>query len=65
MTDAKRELREEYRRLIGSMEYAYAMGAARTIGRDPRLEAVLDRVAELERALAADDGTEPPPAPRA
>ena len=47
------ELRAEYRRLINSMEYAYAMGHSRTIGRDPRLEWVVDRVDELRREIAA------------
>jgi hypothetical protein len=54
------ELRAEYRRLIGSMEYAYAMGHSQTLGaRDPRLEWVVRRVEELRReiaALADDDG---------
>lgn len=54
------ELRAEYRRLIGSMEYAYAMGHPQTIGaRDPRLEWVVQRVDELSREIAAlsgDDG---------
>lgn len=54
------ELRAEYRRLIGSMEYAYAMGHPQTIGaRDPRLEWVVKRVDELSREIAAlsgDDG---------
>ena len=53
------ELRAEHRRLIGSMEYAYAMGAQRSHGvRDPRLESVVARVAELERRIAA--ALEPP-----
>jgi hypothetical protein len=48
------ELRAEHRRLIGSMEYAYAMGAQRSHGpRDPRLESVVARVEELERRIAA------------
>lgn len=48
------ELRAELNRLLHSMEYAYAMGAQRTLGaRDPRLEWVVDRVAELEREIAA------------
>jgi hypothetical protein len=53
------QLRAEHRRLIGSMEYAYAMGAQRSHGaRDPRLESVVARVAELERRIAA--ALEPP-----
>jgi hypothetical protein len=47
------ELRAEHRRLLHSMEYAYAMGHSRTIGRDPRLEWVVDRVAELRREIDA------------
>lgn len=47
------ELRTELRRLLGSFEYAYAMGARRTLGaRDPRLDAVVARVDEIERELA-------------
>jgi hypothetical protein len=33
------------------MEFAYAMGHSRTIGRDPRLEWVVQRVAELRREI--------------
>jgi hypothetical protein len=54
------QLRAEYRRLLHSMEYAYAMGHTRTLGaRDPRLEAVVQRVDELRRQIAAlsDPGT--------
>jgi hypothetical protein len=47
------ELRAEYRRLINSMEFAYAMGHSRTLGKDPRLEPVIDRVNELRREIAA------------
>ena len=54
------ELRAEYRRLINSMEFAYAMGHSRTLGRDPRLEVVVERVAELRREIAA---AQPPPGP--
>jgi hypothetical protein len=47
------ELRAEYRRLINSMEFAYAMGHSRTMGgRDPRLEWVVARVEELRREIA-------------
>jgi hypothetical protein len=55
MTGSSRldELRAEYRRLIHSMEFAYAMGHSRTLGRDPRLQPVLDRVDELRREIAA------------
>jgi hypothetical protein len=39
--------------LINSMEYAYAMGATRTMGaRDPRLDWVVERVDELRREIA-------------
>ena len=48
------ELRAEYRKLVNSMEFAYAMGHTRTLGpRDPRLEVVVDRVAELRREIAS------------
>jgi hypothetical protein len=48
------DLRAEYRLLINSMEFAYAMGHTRTLGgRDPRLEWVVERVAELRREIAA------------
>jgi hypothetical protein len=47
------DLRSEYDRLINSMEFAYAMGHSRTIGRDPRLEWVIQRVDELRREIAA------------
>jgi hypothetical protein len=55
MSSASRldELRAEYQRLIHSMEFAYAMGHSRTLGKDPRLQYVLDRVAELRREIAA------------
>jgi hypothetical protein len=46
-------LRAELRRLLGSFEYAYAMGARRTAGaRDPRLDAVVARVEAIERELS-------------
>ncbi len=45
------DLRAEYHRLIHSMEFAYAMGHSRTIGRDPRLEWVVERVDELRREI--------------
>ncbi len=48
----EQELRTELRTLLGSFEYAYAMGARRTLGaRDPRLDAVVARVEEIEREL--------------
>jgi hypothetical protein len=48
------DLRAEYRKLVNSMEFAYAMGHSRTLGRrDPRLEVVVERVAELRREIAA------------
>jgi hypothetical protein len=47
------ELRAEYKRLIHSMEFAYANGHSRTLGRDPRLQPILDRVDELRREIAA------------
>jgi hypothetical protein len=51
--DRLEELRAEYRQLINSMEFAYAMGHTRTAGaRDPRLEAVVERVDELRREIA-------------
>ena len=51
--DRVAELRAELRNLLHSFEYAYAMGARRTLGpRDPRLEWVVERVAHLEREIA-------------
>jgi hypothetical protein len=47
------ELQADYRRLINSMEFAYAMGHSRTLGKDPRLQPVLDRFDELRREIAA------------
>jgi hypothetical protein len=47
------DLRAEYQRLIHSMEFAYAMGHSRTLGKDPRLQPVLDRVDELRQEIAA------------
>jgi hypothetical protein len=55
------DLRAEYRKLVNSIEFAYAMGHSRTMGgRDPRLESVVERVAELRREIAA---AQPPPGP--
>jgi hypothetical protein len=50
------ELRAEYRRVTHSMEFAYAMGHSRTLGKDPRLQPVLDRADELRRQIAALEG---------
>jgi hypothetical protein len=50
------ELRAEYRQVIHSMEFAYAMGHSRTLGKDPRLQPVLDRADELRRQIAAIEG---------
>lgn len=48
------ELKAEHHRLVNSMEFAYAMGHSRTLGRrDPRLESVVERVAELRLEIAA------------
>jgi hypothetical protein len=47
------ELRADYHRVINSMEFAYAMGHSRTLGKDPRLQPVLDRADELRREIAA------------
>lgn len=47
------ELRAEYRRLVNSLVYGYAMGHPHTLGRDPRLERVVDRVDEIRREIAA------------
>ncbi len=52
--DRIEELRAELHKLLHSMEYAYAMGARRTMGaRDPRLDWVVNRVDELEREIRA------------
>jgi hypothetical protein len=55
------ELCAEHHRLLHSMEFAYAMGHSRTIGRDPRLEWVVERVAELRREIdeLSDPGRSP------
>ena len=53
MSEHLDELRAEYRRLINSMEFAYAMGHSRTLGKDPRLQPVLDRADELRRQITA------------
>jgi hypothetical protein len=50
------QARADYRELIHSMEFAYAMGHSRTIGDDPRLQRVLDRADELRREIAALEG---------
>ena len=56
------DLRAEYERLLNSMEFAYAMGHSRTMGRrDPRLEAVVERVEELRREIAAQPPDPPTP----
>jgi hypothetical protein len=47
------ELRAEYETIISSMEFAYAMGHSQTVGRDPRLERVVERADELKREIAA------------
>jgi hypothetical protein len=53
------DLRAEYDRLVHSMEFAYAMGHSRTLGgRDPRLDWVVERVAELRREIAAEAAEE-------
>jgi len=46
-------LRAEYHELIHSMEFAYAMGHSRTLGKDPRLEPYVDRYHELRGQIAA------------
>lgn len=57
--DRLEELQAELRRLMASFEYAYAMGARRTLGeRDPRLDWVVERVAALEREIAALRGAD-------
>jgi hypothetical protein len=53
MDSYEAELRAELRRLLGSFEYAYAMGARRSLGaRDPRLDPVVARVEQIEAELA-------------
>ncbi len=53
MSQCLEELRAEYRRLVNSLEYGYAMGHPQTIGRDPRLERFVERADELRRQIAA------------
>jgi hypothetical protein len=50
------EVRRELRELLASWEYAFAMGARRTYGTDPRLDEVVQRVDALRAQLAAGDG---------
>jgi hypothetical protein len=52
MSTRLEELQAEYRRLINSMEFAYAMGHSQTLGKDPRLQPVVDRVDALRREIA-------------
>jgi hypothetical protein len=52
MTDLRR-LQEELNALLGSWEYAFAMGHGCTIGDHPRYRATRERVADL-RALIAE-----------
>jgi hypothetical protein len=47
------ELQSEYDRPINSMEFAYAMGASRTLGKDPRLQPVIDTDDAMRREIAA------------
>jgi hypothetical protein len=58
--EAPGDLRRELRELLGSWEYAFAMGARRSYGSDPRLDEVVQRVEELKRRLAAGDGDRRP-----
>jgi hypothetical protein len=53
------DLRAEYRTIINSMEFAFAMGHSQTYGRDPRLEHVVERADALRREIA--ELTAPPP----
>jgi hypothetical protein len=52
MTDLRR-LQEELTALLGSWEYAFAMGHGCSIGDHPRFQAVRERAADL-RALIAE-----------
>ncbi|HEX2105763.1 MAG TPA: hypothetical protein VHF51_19070 [Solirubrobacteraceae bacterium] len=47
------DLRAEYRRILSSMEFAFAVGHSQTYGRDPRLDAVVERPDALRREIAA------------
>jgi hypothetical protein len=46
------DLRTEYRTLLNSWEYAFAMGHGCSIGRRPEGDAVLRRVADLKARIA-------------
>lgn len=46
------DLRAEYRKLLGSWEYAFAMGHRASIGHRPEGAAVLQRAADLRAAIA-------------
>ena len=52
MSSRLEALRAEHYEVLHSMEFAYAMGHSRTLGRDPRLEWVVEREAELRRQIA-------------
>jgi hypothetical protein len=54
------DLRAEYHRIVNSMEFAFAMGHSQTLGRDPRLDHVVQRADELRREIAALTAGEPP-----
>jgi hypothetical protein len=51
MTDLRR-LQEELTALLGSWEYAFAMGHGCSIGDDPRFHAVRERAADLRARIA-------------
>jgi hypothetical protein len=51
MTDLRR-LQEELNAVLGSWEYAFAMGHGCTIGDHPRFHAVRERVAHLRARIA-------------
>lgn len=52
MSQHLEDLRVEYRELVNSLQYGYALGHSRTLGRDPRLERLIARADELRRQIA-------------
>lgn len=57
MTTDVRRLQEELNAVLGSWEYAFAMGHGCSIGDHPRYQAVRERVAYLRARIA--EFTEP------
>lgn len=52
MKEELADLQDELRTLVGSWEYAFAMGHGCTIGDDPRLRATRERADHLRARIA-------------